>query len=64
MKTIDKTLENKVVILTQENEFYKTENSQLKEQLNWLQRQIFGKKSERTCLLSCRRNRRAKFYSL
>lgn len=54
MKTIDKTLENKVIILTQENEFYKTENntletenSQLKEQLNWLQRQIFGKKSER-----------------
>ncbi|NGX32728.1 MAG: hypothetical protein K1060chlam4_00778 [Candidatus Anoxychlamydiales bacterium] len=47
MKIIDKTLENKVVILTQENEFYKTENSQLKEQLNWLQRQIFGKKSER-----------------
>ena len=54
MKTIDKTLEKKVVILTQENELYKTENNtlqtevnQLKEQLNWLQRQIFGKKSEK-----------------
>lgn len=53
-KLFNKNLENKVVILTQENESYKTENhtlqtenSELKEQLKWLQRQIFGKKSER-----------------
>jgi hypothetical protein len=50
---IKENLENQVVILTQENFLYKTENLslqnenvQLKEQLNWFQRQIFGKKSE------------------
>ena len=47
-KSLNKSLENKVVTLTQENEFYKTENAALKEQLNWFQRQIFGNKSERT----------------
>jgi len=54
MNILDKTLEKKVVILTQEKELYKTENhalqtenQQLKEQLNWFQKQIFGKKSER-----------------
>ena len=47
-KSLNKSLENKVVTLTQENEFYKTEIASLKEQLNWFQRQIFGNKSERT----------------
>ena len=47
-KSLNKSLENKVVTLTQENEFYKTENAALKEQLNWFQRQLFGNKSERT----------------
>jgi transposase len=48
------SLEKQVAILFSENSFYKTEilslkarNSELEEQLNWLKRQIFGKKSER-----------------
>ena len=50
----ENNIEKQVAILAQENSFYKTEISflqteiaQLKEQLNWFQRQIFGKKSER-----------------
>jgi len=50
----ENNIEKQVAILARENSFYKTEisflqteNEQLKEQLNWFQRQIFGKKSER-----------------
>ena len=51
---IDQNLEKKITVLSTENAFYKTEifslqneNMQLKEQLNWFQRQLFGKRSER-----------------
>ena len=57
----EQNIEQQIVVLTTENAFYKTENfslqnqtlclqnevTQLKEQLNWFQRQLFGKRSER-----------------
>ena len=53
-KQLPKNLEKKISILTTENSFYKTEisslkneNTELREQLDWLKRQIFGKKTER-----------------
>ena len=53
-KILDQNLEKHITILNTKNSFYKTEISslqneiiQLKEQLNWFHRQLFGKRSER-----------------